>query len=88
VSDLYDDERPPVEGVRILGAEEARASLGTKPDRPKDTEIEAELDGRPPTCPNPPDVDDAEPMIVLDGGAAARPARPPRPRASRRLSGR
>jgi len=27
VSDLYDDERSPVEGVRILGAEEARASL-------------------------------------------------------------
>ena len=29
MSDLYDDDRPPLEGVRILGAEEARASLGT-----------------------------------------------------------
>jgi phosphatidate cytidylyltransferase len=28
VSEPYDDERPPVEGVRILGAAEARASLG------------------------------------------------------------
>ncbi len=28
MSDLYDDERSPIEGVRILGAEEARASLG------------------------------------------------------------
>jgi phosphatidate cytidylyltransferase len=28
VSEPYDDERPPVEGVRILGAEEARASVG------------------------------------------------------------
>ncbi|HTD50743.1 MAG TPA: phosphatidate cytidylyltransferase [Acidimicrobiia bacterium] len=30
MSEPYDDERPPVEGVRILGAEEARASLGER----------------------------------------------------------
>jgi phosphatidate cytidylyltransferase len=40
VSDFYDDERPsptPTEGVRILGAEEARAGLGTRHvrDEPK-----------------------------------------------------
>jgi phosphatidate cytidylyltransferase len=35
VSDLYDDERSPVEGVRILGAEEARASL----DADKHTDV-------------------------------------------------
>jgi phosphatidate cytidylyltransferase len=40
VSDLYDDERSPIEGVRILGAEEARASLGAK--RPADEEVDAE----------------------------------------------
>jgi phosphatidate cytidylyltransferase len=40
VSDLYDDERSPIEGVRILGAEEARASLGAK--KPADDEAEAE----------------------------------------------
>jgi len=39
VSDLYDDERSPVEGVRILGAEEARASLGA--NAPTDDDDEA-----------------------------------------------
>jgi len=38
VSNFYDDERPPpspTEGVRILGAEEARAGLGTQDDEPE-----------------------------------------------------
>ena len=38
MSDLYDDERPvpaPTEGVRILGAEEARAGLGTHDGTPE-----------------------------------------------------
>jgi phosphatidate cytidylyltransferase len=74
VSDLYDDERPPVEGVRILGAAEARSSLGTtdQSDDPEadDDVIEAELD-----------VDAAEPMIVLDGEPQL-DLRDPAPRAS------
>ncbi len=36
MSDLYDDERSPIEGVRIIGAEEARASLGA--NQPADDE--------------------------------------------------
>jgi len=56
VSEPYDDERPPVEGVRILGAEEARASLGEtrgpaadEPDEPVDLhEDEPQLDLREP----------------------------------------
>ncbi|MGO9873402.1 MAG: phosphatidate cytidylyltransferase [Acidimicrobiia bacterium] len=50
MSEPYDDERPPVEGVRILGAEEARASLGEIPsgdDDPVDLEeADAQLDLR------------------------------------------
>jgi phosphatidate cytidylyltransferase len=76
VSDLYDDERPPVEGVRILGAEEARASLGTTRSG-HDTEIEAELlDDE-----DAPDVEAAEPMLVLDGEPQL-DLRDPAPRAS------
>ncbi len=40
VSDLYDDERSPIEGVRILGAEEARASLGAKQPAGDDADTE------------------------------------------------
>jgi phosphatidate cytidylyltransferase len=40
VSDLYDDERSPTEGVRIIGAEEARASLGA--NQPVDDDEAAE----------------------------------------------
>ena len=43
MSDLYDDERSPVEGVRILGAEEARASLAGDAAEEDEPEEEALL---------------------------------------------
>ena len=52
MSEPYDDERPPTEGVRILGAEEARASLGETRDLDDATDLEAaepQLDLRAPT---------------------------------------
>ena len=76
MSDLYDDERPPVEGVRILGAEEARASLGTTRPADEDDDVDdisVEADA--------PDVLAAEPMLILDGDAQL-DLRDPAPRAS------
>jgi phosphatidate cytidylyltransferase len=69
VSDLYDDERPPLEGVRILGAEEVRASLGTtdEADIDDDDAIEA--------------VAIDEPILILDGDAQL-DLRDPAPRSS------
>ena len=43
MSEPYDDERRPIEGVRILGAEEARASLG-ETARPTTTPADLEAD--------------------------------------------
>jgi phosphatidate cytidylyltransferase len=76
VSDLYDDDRPPAEGVRILGAEEARASLGTT-RAASDTGADDDLDDDLETI----DVDAAEPMIILDGEPQL-DLREPAPRAS------
>jgi len=69
VSDLYDDERPPLEGVRILGAEEVRASLGTTDEREVDDDDAIEA------------VAIDEPMLILDGDAQL-DLRDPAPRAS------
>jgi len=63
VSEPYDDERPPVEGVRILGAEEARASLGESRTADDDLDLEAadaQLDLR-----------DADPSFASDRSDAA-----------------
>ena len=102
MSDLYDDERPPVEGVRILGAEEARASLaaGKADDDEEPTaeeqaiflEDDAQLDLRDPI----PAADDrAEPAGVRRGSAirpvdvgARRGRHPPRPWPDRRATDR
>jgi phosphatidate cytidylyltransferase len=52
VSNFYDDERPPpapTEGVRILGAEEARAGLGTQEEKPEPDEPRFIFDDEPDT---------------------------------------